>query len=64
MKDVLLVNIDLRKKQRYLAIKWLIDWMDWTSTGKFFMDIQDKSILMIDDDEWTLLCTRHFKLDF
>ena len=41
-------------RQEY--IDWLIEWC-LTSSGKYFMHFLDESILMMSDDEWTLLCT-------
>ena len=38
----------------------LIDWLtEWylTSSVNYFIYIQDESMIMISDDEWTLLCT-------
>ena len=40
---------------QFLEMTWLIEYC-WTSSGKYFMHIQDESILM-NGDEWTLLCT-------
>ena len=40
-----------------VTIDWLNEWC-LTSSGKYYMHIQDKSILMNDDDEWTLIINR------
>ena len=49
--------ICVEPKTLNLLIDWLTEWC-LTSNGKYFMHIQDESMLMMSDDEWTLLCTR------
>ena len=43
-----------------MITEWLIECclMCSHASGKYFIHIQDESILRNDDDEWTLLCTR------
>ena len=50
-------------RQVYLLIELLIECC-LTSSGKYFMHIQDESILMNDDDEPCFVLDRHAEPDF